>query len=221
MSPMKLTAFNYGTTELAENQIFPGGDPQTMCPIALLFFLIETEERRILVDTGCDTMPGFTLFTHLRPVDLLKTYGLEPGDITDVAITHAHHDHSDCLRYYPQARLIAHPAELKKLKQDHTGEIIPVETEHEIVPGVKIKHIGGHSAGSCVVLMDQGSRKLVLCGDECYTPENLRDGIPTGCSCCSEKSRWFVEEYGKNLYEPIIFHDPAILAEIGFRVLAE
>ena len=82
MSPMKLTAFNYGTTELAENQIFPGGDPQTMRPIALLFFLIETEERRILVDTG-------SVIVHIFIQEEREYYDLERlwGDADEMDIS--------------------------------------------------------------------------------------------------------------------------------------
>ena len=69
---MKLTAFQYGKTELAEAMIFENGSFDIKQPIALLFFLIETEGRKILVDVGCDTMPGFPLFEHKSPVEVLE-----------------------------------------------------------------------------------------------------------------------------------------------------
>ena len=59
---MKLTAFQYGKTDLTLRAVFQDGKEEEKIPISLLFFLIETENRKILVDVGCDTMPGFELF---------------------------------------------------------------------------------------------------------------------------------------------------------------
>ena len=40
-----------------------------------------------------------------KPVDVLKEYGLSPNDITDVIITHSHHDHIEAIRYYENATI--------------------------------------------------------------------------------------------------------------------
>ena len=103
---MRLTAFEYGESELPERMVFQNGTESIKVPIALLFFLIEDDSRKILVDTGCDTMPGFPLFAFRKPVDVLERYGVKRHEITDVLITHAHHDHIDGLHYYPQANRI-------------------------------------------------------------------------------------------------------------------
>ena len=58
---MKLVVFNYGSTEITGNMAFQSGDSNIKIPISLLFFLIEDGDKKILVDVGCDTMPGFEL----------------------------------------------------------------------------------------------------------------------------------------------------------------
>ena len=73
---MKIVAFQDGTTEITERMAFRGGDKAVKLPIALLFFLIELGERKILVDVGCDTMPGFPLFTFEPPVKVLEAFGI-------------------------------------------------------------------------------------------------------------------------------------------------
>ena len=95
------------------------------------------------------------------------------------------------------------------------------DEDFEIIDNVCVKVIGGHSKGSSVVLVKSDEKEYVLCGDECYTKENLANKIPTGSSISPEKSRKFVEEYRKEKYIPIIFHDPDIVPEIGFKVLYE
>ena len=102
---MRLIAFKYGTTEIAEKMAFQGGNENTKLPISLLFFLIEYKNRKILIDVGCDTMPGFELFEFKKPVEALESYGVNRVDITDVIITHAHLDHMDAIRYYPNAEV--------------------------------------------------------------------------------------------------------------------
>ena len=69
---MKLTAFQYGKTDLTMRAVFQDGNPNEKMPISLLFFLIETDGRKILVDVGCDTMPGFELFEFKKPVEVME-----------------------------------------------------------------------------------------------------------------------------------------------------
>ena len=100
---MKLAVLKFGKTEINEGMAFVGKSREKKLPISLLFFLIEQDGKRILVDTGCDTMPGFPLFEHTSPVNILKQYGLEPEDITDVILTHSHFDHAGPIDYYANA----------------------------------------------------------------------------------------------------------------------
>ena len=218
---MKLTAFKYGVTEITESMAFQKGNEKTKIPIGLLFFLIEAQGKKILVDVGCDTMPGFDLFEFQKPVEVLETYGVNRTEITDVIITHAHHDHIDALRYYPQATVHLHRNELKDAEKyllDHS-KICVIDEDKIIVDNVEFKYIGGHSAGSGVVLIKKDAKNYVLCGDECYTIENLIYKKPTGCSCCLAKSELFVAKYGKDSYIPIIFHDIDLVPDIGYRTL--
>lgn len=218
---MKLTAFKYGVTEITENMAFQKGDKNKKIPISLMFFLIETEGKKILVDVGCDTMPGYELFEFQKPVEVLETYGVSRTEITDVVITHAHNDHIAAVKYYPQATVYLHKNELEKAKKhlSDCSKICAIDEDKVIADNVEFKYIGGHSAGSGVVLIKQDDKTYVLCGDECYTKENLIHKKPTGSSCCLAKSEAFVAEYGKDSYIPIIFHDYNLVPDIGYRTL--
>ncbi len=220
---MRLIAFKYGTTEITERMAFQDGNENIKLPIALLFFLIEYKNKKILIDVGCDTMPGFELFEFEMPVKVLEKCGVKRTEITDVIITHSHHDHIDAVYNYPQATIHLHQKELdsavRYLPDDKQLSTF-VESE-KIFDNIEIKHIGGHSAGSSVVLVNCGKYTYVFCGDECYTKDNLLKSKATGSSVSLEKSKYFVEEYRKEKYIPVLFHDPDILSEIGFKVLYE
>ncbi len=222
---MRMVAFNYGTTEITEQMAFQGGREEIKIPVSLLFFLIEYENRKILIDVGCDTMPGFELFKFEMPVKVLEEYGVKRNEITDVIITHSHHDHIDALYNYTEATVHLHESELKPAGR-YIKDIKQVETfgdSGKILDKVEIKHIGGHLhlTGSSVVLVECGKYTYVFCGDECYTKENLLKCKVTGSSVCPEKSKKFVEEYSKEKYITVLFHDPDILPEIGHKVLYE
>lgn len=217
---MKLTAFQYGKTEISEKMAFPGGNEQKKLPISLLFFLAETEGKKILIDVGCDTMPGFPLYEFRKPIQLLEEYGIGRQEITDVLLTHSHHDHIDAVRYYPEAEIWLQENE-KKAADPYVKECRSVSffrEEHQVTKDIRMQWIGGHSFGSSIVLIRD---TLVLCGDECYSKENLRKKIPTGTSVCPEKSLQFVLKYSRPPYRTLLMHDPDLVGEIGVRILMD
>ena len=114
---MRMTAFRYGKTEITQRMAFQNCDGNVKIPIGLLFFLIEDDNRKILVDAGCDTMPGFELFEFEEPVRVLESYGVGREEITDVIITHAHHDHIDAVYNYTEATVYVHRKEFEPGKK--------------------------------------------------------------------------------------------------------
>ena len=49
---LKITVIKYGETDIHEKMAFQDGNPEIEIPIDLLFFLIETKDKKILVDAG-------------------------------------------------------------------------------------------------------------------------------------------------------------------------
>ena len=74
-------------------------DENNLCTWAMRCLLIDTGQRRILVDTGIGNKqdPKFLSHYHLHGQDTLQTslqhHGYSPADITDVLLTHLHFDH--------------------------------------------------------------------------------------------------------------------------------
>ena len=100
---MKITEVKYANSTLAESMIFKGGRSAVKLPIAFILYLIEDEGKKILVDAGCDTMPGFEMENFIGPVGALASIGIAPEEITDLLLTHAHHDHIECVKYFENA----------------------------------------------------------------------------------------------------------------------
>ena len=208
-----LTVLKYGESVLPESQVLLGGDPERPLPISFCIYMIEQGERRILVDAGCDTMPGFDMKHFCSPTELLLRMGLEPSDITDVIITHAHHDHIDGLRHFKNATVYIHKEALVKgARYIPQGCTVKTFTHTlEIIEGVRSLHVGGHAAGSCAVTICRNGRSLVIVGDECYTDACFARGIPTGVSRDPARSKAFLTDYAA--WEKLYCHDPDILPD--------
>lgn len=209
---MKLTVFKYCDAQLDESQIFSGGDPARVRDIPFCFYLLEEAGRRILIDTGCDDMEGFVMKRFERPVDLLRAYGLKTEDITDVIITHAHHDHIAGVQYFPHTPIYINEKELTDGAPYLSGctGVRPF-SDHLRIGSAECLCIGGHAPGSCIVKIVHDGQTVICAGDECYARDCLTLKIPTGASFCPEKSRAFVEEYSKPEYRVLLCHEPDIL----------
>lgn len=206
---MKLIVLKYGESVFGEDYLFAGGRPDVLLPISFVIYLIRTGGKNILVDAGCDDGAGFDMSVFRKPVEVLRDAGLQPEEITDVVITHAHHDHVEAIRYYSGARIHIQRLEYRDAKRYIPDGfcVRPFAERRTLAPGVFARRIGGHTPGSSIVR----AGPFVLCGDECYTRRNLTERIPTGSSCDPEKSRRFVERYSAPAYRPLLFHDARIL----------
>ena len=75
-------------------------DEKNLCTWAMRCLLIETADRRILVDTGIGDKQGEKFRSHFEPhgeaslTSSLDSLGYRPEDITDVLLTHLHFDHA-------------------------------------------------------------------------------------------------------------------------------
>ena len=80
------------------NKLNPA-DENNMCTWAMRCLLIETDDKKILVDTGIGDKQDAKFFSHyyLHGTDTLESsldkYGFTKDDITDVFLTHLHFDH--------------------------------------------------------------------------------------------------------------------------------
>ncbi|MCS6930093.1 MAG: MBL fold metallo-hydrolase [Saprospiraceae bacterium] len=74
-------------------------DVDNMCTWAMRALLVETAERRILIDTGIGNKQDEKFRAHFLPEQTgllftsLEQAGYAPNDITDVFLTHLHFDH--------------------------------------------------------------------------------------------------------------------------------
>ena len=209
MKTPEIIPVEYGRSVLAESMIFQGGAEDIFRPIVFMIYLIKVQDRLILADAGCETMPGFDMHDFIGPVKALEKMNIKPEDITDVIITHSHHDHVECVSRFKNAVIYIQRDEYESGRR-YFSEGMRVrlfDDEIQICPDVKAIKIGGHSKGSCIVEIAENREKYIIAGDECYMRECLDKRIPTGSSYCPKKSREFIEKYSGSEYTVMLCHD--------------
>ena len=206
---MEIIPVKYGESTLPENMIFINGDKNKIRDIVFKVYLIQADEKLVLVDAGCETMPGFVMKNFIGTVKALKNINVSPEEITDVVITHSHHDHIECVKYFKNA--VIH---IEKDEYESGKHYIPDDFKVNIFSdgfmvckNIKAVKIGGHSKGSCVVEISDGSKIYVISGDECYLRECLTQKIPTGSSFNPKSSMYFIEKYDDAKYDVLLCHD--------------
>jgi len=166
--------------------------------ISVNCFLIDTGERRILVDTGAGEL--FGPLTG-RLVDNLRAAGYEPGDIDDILLTHIHGDHSGGLsiggrRVFPnavvhvdqrdpalwlsaEAEARAPAAARTTFRQSHqtvdpyvaAGRLRTFDGATQLFPGVRSVPLYGHTPGMNGYFIESQGQRLLLWGDIIHASE--------------------------------------------------
>ncbi len=218
---MNIYAFRYGTTRLSEDYIYINGKKENMIEIALLFFLVEIGEKRILIDVGCDEMAGFELLEHKSPVSVLEENGVRREDITDIILTHTHGDHSDCVFYYPNATVYVNEREKDRIvnKIAESQKLITFDKELIFNEQILVRCVGGHSVGSSIVEIAGKGKTLVFVGDECYHKSCFDMPNLAKSMYNANKTQEFLNEYKKSKYKTFVFHDVEIIDKLGVKTI--
>jgi glyoxylase-like metal-dependent hydrolase (beta-lactamase superfamily II) len=172
-------------------------DDNHNAPHAMDYFmwLLRDGTRKFLVDTGYDDAEATARVRPIRldPVAALAPLGLTPDDITEVIVTHLHYDHAGGLHLqeaemtFATGPCMCHDTLRMPYTADHICEAIKrlyagkvrfYAGDAQIVEGVTVHCIGGHSRGLQAVRVMTGSGWMVLASDAAHFYENLFDRKP-------------------------------------------
>lgn len=164
-------------------------------------WLIRGGGRNILFDSGFHHERWFKLWPikdYVRPDEAVKLAGLQPDQITDIVISHAHWDHMGGIDLFPKAKVWIQKEEYRYYTGpawqpggDHGGidpedvqQLVKLNTEGrvrlvdgdniEIFPGIRA-YTGGHHTYASQYLLVEGNPPFVLASDNCYLYRNLAE----------------------------------------------
>jgi glyoxylase-like metal-dependent hydrolase (beta-lactamase superfamily II) len=200
----RIYAVRYGHLDRLSDLNFIGGDDHAQrMPLDYFVWVIRSEQRTIVVDTGFDAAGaakrGRTL---LRPVDAgLAARGVDAREVQDVVITHMHYDHAGNVPLFPQARFHVQDAEMayctgRAMTHGHLAapfdarnvvdmvqrvfdeRVVFHAGDAELYPGVTLHHLPGHTPGLQAVRVQTARGPVVLASDAIHFWANLQRAIP-------------------------------------------
>lgn len=162
-------------------------------------WLIRGGGRNILFDSGFHRERWFkewNIQNYLRPDEAVKLAGVQPEEITDVVISHAHWDHMGGIDLFPKATVWIQEEEFRYYTGpawqpggDHGGidpddvqYLVRLNTEGrlrlvqgdnvELFPGIRA-YTGGRHTYAAQYLCVEGNPNFVLASDNSYLYRNL------------------------------------------------
>ena len=168
-------------------------------------WLIRGGGRNILFDSGFHRQRWFkewTIKDYLRPDEAVRLAGVNPEDVTDIVISHAHWDHMGGIDLFPKANVWIQKDEFRYYTADawqpggdHGGidpddvqELVRLNTagrlrlvngdDVEIFPGIRAYTGARHTFASQYLRID-GTPAFVLASDSVYLYRNLAEHKPS------------------------------------------
>ena len=163
-------------------------------------FLVDTGDRKILIDTGlcdeeratryhhkCQKRGCLEVQGHLR-----QKLGIDPDEIDAIIFTHLHWDHVQNMKAFRRARYICPEIEIKwaynplpLYYRTYESPVLGIEPayagcsfelvhgEAEIFPGITMFDTPGHSPGHMAVTVATAAGDIVIAGDAIFQARNM------------------------------------------------
>ncbi|HTL91770.1 MAG TPA: N-acyl homoserine lactonase family protein [Steroidobacteraceae bacterium] len=204
-APYELYAIRYATALRSRAEVFVGGDPHDAGPIPIDYFvwLARNGPHTVVIDTGFDALAAQRRGRQLlrEPSAALALLGVDCAQVEHVIITHLHYDHAGNLPSFPRARFhlqeremafatgrymaqafFAHAYDiecvLSMVRLVYGAQVQFHDGDAEVVPGISVHHIGGHTLGLQVVRVRTHIGWVVLASDAAHYLANMTTGRP-------------------------------------------
>ncbi len=196
-------AIEYGgsNAKIPASNVTIGGNPEDSVSFSYyIWFLNGDNGRKILVDVGYErdyTRPLTAGQYFIRPDSALQRMNIDPDDITDIIITHAHNDHIGGLNLFDKGTIWMQRneytyfvgdgwqegADHRGLNKDDVLKIVQANLDGrvrfidgdsiEIIPGIRVFTGSTHTFESQHLLVNTNTDKVMLASDDSWFYYNL------------------------------------------------
>lgn len=202
-------------------------------------WLLQGGDEPIVVDTGFT--PEIAQARQRKylasPAEQLRKLGVDARDVRKVLITHLHWDHFGGFSLFPNATfylqtkeyqywtgpVMRFPAAQRLVEANDMAELVRLNIQGrvrfidgvaEVVPGISLHYVGGHTAGIQVVRVNTAKGYAVVASDASHLFRNLEENTPANLITNLPEMFSAFEAIrdlssGPNLWLP--GHDPAVL----------
>jgi glyoxylase-like metal-dependent hydrolase (beta-lactamase superfamily II) len=201
MNPYKIYTLYYGKRDATTADYFL--DDTSNIPIGMGYYLwvATNSEHTVVVDLGYHQDAGERRGrTLVRPVaELLDKIQVDPKAVQHAIVTHMHWDHVGGYALFPNAQFYLQERELRfwtsvkmlewksSLEEEELvavvrlhfhGRLSLCDGTQEIVPGIMVHHVGGHTMGSQIVQVETAHGTAVIASDAAKLYRNFTEEIP-------------------------------------------
>jgi glyoxylase-like metal-dependent hydrolase (beta-lactamase superfamily II) len=198
----EVLAVRYGTRTTTRSEVFLHhhlyGEPDSPVGMDYYFWILRSSDRTVVVDCGFNERSGAIRGRTMLcpPAEAMKALGVDPAEVTHVVVTHAHYDHIGNLDLFSSSRIViaaeelafwtgpyagkklfAHSAEaddiavLQELVSE--GRVDQVRGRAQLVPGIDLVEVGGHTPGQLVVSVSGQGSGVLLASDALHYYDEL------------------------------------------------
>src|SRR5881296_1531406 len=197
-------ALKYGERDTTACQFFYREASHESITLHYYVWLILGGPHPILVDTGFldDDARERGIRGYVSPAAMVERAGVKPGDVPVALITHLHYDHwaghslfpgaeywiqGDEVAFWtgpfgrsPAFRQSANVESLARLVTlNYANRVRIVDGDREVLPGLRVHRVGGHTAGLQIVSVETARGRVVLTSDAAHFYRNVERYQPT------------------------------------------
>ena len=191
-------ALKYGERDTTTCQFFYRDTRHDPLTLHYFVWVILGGPHPVLFDTGFleDDAQARGIRNYESPGAVVERVGVKAAEIPMALISHLHYDHWAGHSLFPRAnfwvqrdevafwtgpvarydayRMSAHPEALAELvRLNYANRVRLVEGDREILPGLRVHRIGGHTAGLQIVSVETAKGRIVLTSDASHFYRNV------------------------------------------------
>jgi glyoxylase-like metal-dependent hydrolase (beta-lactamase superfamily II) len=203
MSPYKVYILQYAHRKLTSSEVFLGDTHQTPMEMAYFVWALKNDEHTVVVDMGFTAATAAArkrtmLWEIGAQLDKVK---IDVAQVKHVIVTHMHYDHVGEYALFPRATYYLRDEEMAfwtgrhatarpfrrsveaedvvaLVRLNYAGRIKFTAAREEIVPGVTVHRVGGHTPGMQIVEVKTAGGTAVLASDASHYYRNMNEGNP-------------------------------------------
>ncbi len=202
-APYRIYAVRYAHRKCTTSECFYGD--YRAAPMAMDYFVwaLTNGAQTVVVDLGFTEPVGTRRGRQFlrSPEKGLAEIGVDPASVKHVVVSHFHYDHVGNYALFPNATFYVQDSEMAfytgrnaslgafrhsievddvcaLIRLNYEGRLSFVDGAREIVPGISVHHVGGHTAGMQIVSVAHARGQAVVASDASHYYRNVEERIP-------------------------------------------
>lgn len=202
-APYTIYAVQYAHRMTNSTQVFYGDYHNT--PVGMDYFVwaLTNGEHTVVVDLGFTEPVGTRRGRQfLRcPSKGLAEIGIDCASVEHVILSHFHYDHVGNYALFPHAKFYVQDAEMRfctgrymsqaafrhslelddilaLVRYNYEGRLVFVDGDQDILPGISVHKVGGHTAGMQIITVQTKHGRAVVASDASHYYHNYENNVP-------------------------------------------